>query len=117
MWATRREDGRDQTCDEGEVLQVEAIAFRIDNLRVFGHLSVEELTAQHQVVEREFARSKEERDALVSARNQGGRLSEQDARRGRQLESAILPRLRQTLAYLREVVERTTPGEGAVRGL
>ena len=83
---------------------VTTIDVRIDNLRVFGHLQLDELARQRQVVEREFAKSKQELGDLLSSKNHGAQLSAQTEQRGRELQRTIVPRLQQTLAFVHEVI-------------
>ena len=88
-----------------------ALDVRIDNLRVFGHMELDELARQRQVVESEFAKSKQELGILLSSRNHGAQLSAQAEQRGRELQRRILPRLQQTLAFLQQLMQkRVTPG-------
>ena len=90
---------------------VATLDVRIDNLRVFGHLELDELARQRRVVESEFVKSKQELGGLLSSRNHGAQLSVQAEQRGRELQSRILPRLQQTLAFLQELMQKgVTPG-------
>ena len=85
---------------------VATLDVRIDNLRVFGHLELDELAHQRRVVESEFAKSKQELGGLLSSRNHGAQLSVQAEQRGSALQSTILPRLQQTLAFLQELMQK-----------
>ena len=63
------------------------------------------------MVEREFAKSKQELGYLLSSKNQGAQLSVQAEQRGRELQGIIAPRLQQTLAFLHELMQkRSTQG-------
>ena len=85
---------------------VATLDVRIDNLRVFGHLELDELAHQRRVVESEFAKSKQELGGLLSSSKHGAQLSVQAEQRGRALQSTILPRLQQTLAFLQELMQK-----------